>query len=622
MQFNVLGPLALAAKSGPVTIGGARPRALLSMLLFHPGRTVPTGRLIDAVWLHSPPASALHNLRTYVHKLRRLLDRCEDSADRLVRDGGGYRLRVHDDELDLLRFQRLAADGHRAVKEDRLDVAVDRLSRALALWRGQPLEDLPDLCTDLAASAALVQERRREAVTELIDVRLRLGQHTGVIPELRRMVAEEPLDERSQAQLVTALTRTGRVAEALATFQEVRRTVVDELGVEPGPALQAALHTALNSESAEIRPADGWAPRVSPAPPLVAAAVPPPVAPRRVLPMKPPQLIGRGATQHQLRAIAQGVADAAETDGHCALVLISGTPGVGKSSLAVASGYELADLFPDGQLFVSFDSVTGTPRTAADLMVELLVELGVAPGDVPDDIGERAAVVRCALAGRRLLVIIDDVDLAQQVRPLLPGAGRSLVLITSRRRLFDLDVGWRLTLEPLSRADAVELLATIAGERRVREHPEASRRIAAACDQLPLALRIVGSRLATQPSIALPTFAEHLESAENRLEELVVGDISVQSSLSGSYRALDPDGRAALHALAGADPLITHSSAVEALNLPDRQANRVVEHLVQHNLLLPVESDGSGQRFRMPELLRIFARECADGDGDGDGQVG
>ncbi|MCZ7436991.1 BTAD domain-containing putative transcriptional regulator [Micromonospora sp. WMMC241] len=600
MQFSVLGPLTLSADDRAVALTGTKPRLLLAVLLLSAGRTVSTARLVDALWPDAPPASAVRNLRTYVHRLRQVLDRGGDSADRLVLDGTGYHLRVDEHELDLLRFRRLADDARRAAREDRPDAAADLFDRADELWRGHPLEDLPDLGTELGPAVTALREQHREMTTELTDLRLRLGQPARVIPSLRRLVAEEPLDERRQAQLVTALTLEGRVAEALAVYQQARRGIVDELGVDPGPALQGALHTALDADSAEARPPAGR--------PATTPGAPP--AGRQALPMKPPSLVGRDTTAGQLRAIAEGIADSTGADEHAAVVLVSGAPGVGKSSFSVSSGYELADLFPDGQLFVSFDSGDEPPRGSGELIRELLVELGVPLTDVSDDIRERAAVLRCALAGRRLLLIIDDVECAQQVRPLLPGAGRSLVLVNSRQRLLDLDVGWRLTLGALDRAEAVELLATIAGEARVREQPEVFGRIADACDQLPLALRIVGSRLVTQPDGALPGFAEHLEIEENRLAELVVGDISVRDTLSVSYRGLDVDARRALRELAAADSLITPTSAVEILRLPRQQANRLVEHLVQHNMLVPVDSGGLGQRFHLPELLRIFANEC------------
>ncbi|QLQ36337.1 AfsR/SARP family transcriptional regulator [Micromonospora robiginosa] len=602
MQFSVLGPLTLSADEQAVTLSGTKPRLLLAVLLLSPGRTVSTARLVDGLWPDAPPASAVRNLRTYVHRLRQVLDRGGDSADRLVHDGTGYHLCVDEHELDLLRFRRLADDARRAAREDRPDAAADLFDRAVALWRGHPLEDLPDLGTELNAAVTALREQHRELTTELTDLRLRLGQPARVIPALRRMVAEEPLDERHQAQLVTALTLEGRVAEALAAYQQARHGIVDELGVDPGPALQGALQAALDADSAEARPPSGR--------PAAGAGPGVPPTGRQALPMKPPMLVGRDTTAGQLRAIAEGIADSTGTDEHAAVVLVSGAPGVGKSSFSVSSGYDLADLFPDGQLFVSFDSGDEPPRGSGELIRELLVELGVPLTGMSEDIRERAAVLRCALAGRRLLLIIDDVECAQQVRPLLPGAGRSLVLVNSRQRLLDLDVGWRLTLGALDRDEAVELLATIAGEARVREQPEVFGRIADACDQLPLALRIVGSRLVTQPDGALPGFAEHLEDEENRLAELVVGDISVRDTLSVSYRGLDVDARRALRELAAADSLITPNSAVEILRLPRQQANRLVEHLVQHNMLVPVDSGLLGQRFHLPELLRIFANEC------------
>ncbi|MBO4138813.1 winged helix-turn-helix domain-containing protein [Micromonospora tulbaghiae] len=611
MRFSVLGPLTVHVDDHPVTLTGTKPRLLLAVLLLSPGRTVATSRLVDGLWPDSPPASAVRNLRTYVHRLRQALDRGGDSAGRLVHDGTGYHLRVDEDELDLLRFRRLADEARRAARGDRPEAAADLFDRAAELWGGHPLEDLADPGTDLGATVTALREQHREMTTELIDLRLRLGQPARVIPSLRRLVAEEPLDERRQAQLVTALTQEGRVAEALAVYQQARRGIVDELGVDPGPALQGALQTALDADSAEVRPPSGRPSAVGAGP----ASPPGPPPSPQALPMKPPSLVGRDTTAGQLRAIAEGIADPADADEHAGVVLVSGAPGVGKSSFSVTSGYDLADLFPDGQLFVSFDSGDEPPRGSGELIRELLVELGVPLTDVSEDIRERSAVLRCALAGRRLLLIIDDVDCAQQVRPLLPGAGRSLVLINSRQRLLDLDVGWRLTLGALDRADAVELLATIAGERRAREHPEVFGRIAAACDRLPLALRIVGSRLVTQPDVALPGFAAHLEDEENRLSELSVGDISVRDSLSVSYQALDVDARRALRALARADSFITASSAVEILRLPRQQANRMVEHLIQHNLLVPADSGAPGERFHLPELLRIFARECVDAHG-------
>ncbi|KAB1118062.1 AfsR/SARP family transcriptional regulator [Micromonospora aurantiaca (nom. illeg.)] len=611
MRFSVLGPLSLYAGDRPVMLTGTKPRLLLAVLLLSPGRTVATSRLVDGLWPESPPASAVRNLRTYVHRLRQTLDRGGDSAGRLVHDGTGYHLRVDEDELDLLRFRRLADEARRAARSDRPQAAADLFDRAVDLWGGHPLEDLTDLGTDLGATVTALREQHREMTTELIDLRLRLGQPARVIPSLRRMVAEEPLDERRQAQLVTALTREGRVAEALAAYQQARRGIIDELGVDPGPTLQGALQTALDVDSAEVRPPSGRPTALGAGP---VSPPGPPTSPQ-ALPMKPPSLVGRDTTAGQLRAIAEGIADPAGADEHAGVVLVSGAPGVGKSSFSVSSGYDLADLFPDGQLFVSFDSGDEPPRGSGELIRELLVELGVPLTDVSEDIRERSAVLRCALAGRRLLLIIDDVDCAQQVRPLLPGAGRSLVLINSRQRLLDLDVGWRLTLGALDRADAVELLATIAGERRVREQPEVFGRIAAACDRLPLALRIVGSRLVTQPDVALPGFAAHLEDEENRLSELAVGDISVRGSLSVSYQALDVDARWALHALARADSFITPASAVEILRLPRQQANRMVEHLIQHNLLVPVDSCAPAERFHLPELLRLFARECVETHG-------
>jgi DNA-binding SARP family transcriptional activator len=244
MRFHVLGPLEAHGKTGPMPVKGHRRRALLAMLLLHPGRVVTLPALVDGIWADRPPDSAIANLRTYVHDLRRLLQRVGDSAARLASHPAGYHLRVGPDELDLTRFQALASDGRRALRRGDHRGAADRLGQALGLWRGRPLEDLPAAGSAIRANAVALDEERWSVASSWIDARLALGQCDQVLPLLRRMVVERPLYERTRLQLVLALRGAGRTVDALVAYREARRVFVDELGVEPGAELQRA-HTAI-----------------------------------------------------------------------------------------------------------------------------------------------------------------------------------------------------------------------------------------------------------------------------------------------------------------------------------------------------------------------------------------
>lgn len=233
MDYRILGPLEAWAGDRRLSLGGPRQRALLAILLLHAGEVVSTDRLIDELWGDRPPATAPNTVQVYVSQLRKALEDREAIETRPP----GYVMRVRPDELDLSRFEELAERGRRALASGRADEAASSLRAALELWRGAPLADLG--FEGFAGAAVLrLEELRAAALEERIDAELALGRDTELVPELEQMIRERPLRERPRGQLMLALYRADRQAEALEVYQETRRTLVDELGIEPSPALQ------------------------------------------------------------------------------------------------------------------------------------------------------------------------------------------------------------------------------------------------------------------------------------------------------------------------------------------------------------------------------------------------
>jgi DNA-binding SARP family transcriptional activator len=687
MHFHVLGPLEVIGPAGPLHLAGRRRRALLAVLLIHPGRSVSLPGLVDGIWADNPPHSAIANIRNYVSDFRRQLKQVGDSPARLASNLTGYRLDVAAEELDLFRYSALVADGRQALRRSDHRRAADRFGLALGLWRGRPLEDLPGLGGAMAAKLDALEEQRWAVTASWVDVRLAMGHHDELIPVLRQMVAERPLDEQVRAQLIIALHAVGRKADALVAFRDARRAAVDELGVEPGGFLQR-LHTAILA--GEVLPAhpscesrligelsDGrpYRPVTVAAAPVEEAPVPDRIAdgrrpaggagglrgggdssgdgsrdsgdssrdssrdhspgnsadgdtgwtrvlggPRRRpsgLPPMPRQFVGRDAVAARLEAIGRAAGDCVGSDVHSSVVAISGAPGVGKSTLALIAAYRLQNQYPDGQLFLALHGSTDRPLSVADALAELLCLLGVDRSRVPVGRNERTALYRTMLADRRMLLVLDDVTSARAVRPLLPGAGSCLAIVTSGPRLVELDAAWSCNLEPPTEADAVRMLAELVGRDRVDAEPDGAARIVEACGRLPLAVRVAGLRLSTLPGLRLATFAERLEDEEGRLDELAVGEISVRSRLARSYRILDPTARRLLAAMGRSEErTFTGATAGRLLDVPDRVADRVLELLAGHNVLCAVGGAASvTQQYEMPALMKAYMRENPESPG-------
>jgi DNA-binding SARP family transcriptional activator/tetratricopeptide (TPR) repeat protein len=609
VQFRLLGPLEVRTNDGrPARLGAAKHRAMLAVLLMSANRTVSTDRLIDALWPADPPPSTRGALRTYAWALRRELGLGRAGvATTLVGDHGGYRIDLDPAELDLLVFEQLAADGQRALTDGDPAAAAERLQHALALWRGPPLEDVP-LDGGFATELAWLTELRHRVVEAGAEARLALGQHTELVPELSGLSAAHPVRERLHALLLTALYRSGRQADALAHYRELRERLVEELGIEPGRQLQR-LHRQMLTASPDLDPP------------------PPPVGRSGTVHFVPLQLpadisafIGRRPELERLaRLLRPGRAP-----GTVPICAIDGIGGIGKSALAVHAAHRFADRYPDGQLYTD---LRGAMAGSAPVAPQAVLERFLRALDVPTagciSLAEAAAMFRAATAARRVLVVLDNARDAAQIQPLLPAGAGCAVLVTSRQILAGVDGAAHLHLDVLSEEDAATLLNQVAGVRSpasesaatgtVAGDPQAARTVARLCGYLPLAVRIAGGRLAARPGWPVRALADRLSNAQRRLDELQLGDLGVRASFQVSLQALaespDPMDRLAADTfplVAEPDgPDVSLDLAARLCDQPAMVAEAVLERLVDGQLLeSPVP-----HRYRMHDLLRLFARD-------------
>ncbi|MGI5211700.1 AfsR/SARP family transcriptional regulator [Plantactinospora sp. CA-290183] len=594
MKFGVLGPLRVCTDAGvEVVLRSRHQRTVLAVLLVRADRLVPVDRLVAALWPDRPPASYASNLQTYVSRLRERLP-----GVAIEHRGDGYLLRADPDDLDVLVFRRELATGRAALAAGEPGAAAEGFRRALRQWRDRPLADLS--VPLLEPDTTQWELERLGAREECAEAELAAGGDVhAVLVDLHRLVAEQPLRERAYGLLMTALSRAGRRADALATYQGARETLVAELGVEPGPELRRVHRAVLRGEEST----DPRLPTRS-APPVGSASGPGSPFPVCQLPPPPPGFVGRGAGVARIESLLHPSA------GTVPLVAVSGQPGVGKSALAVVAAHRIRARFPDGQLFVHLAGASAAPRDPAAVLADLLRVLGVPGSAVPQNLPALAAAYRARLADRRVLVVLDDAATPAQVRPLLPGTPGSAVLVTGRRRLTGLIDAQHLPVDPLTDDEANALLAHVVGTGRVAGEPRQAARIAAACGNLPLAVRIAGTRLATR-SWPLAVLADRLDDERQRLDELAAGDQQVRASLALSVQALSPATREAFGLLGSLGPVSVAAWAVaELLDRPD--AERIVEELVEASLLeVAVPTGGGEPRYRLHDLLRVYAEEIA-----------
>ncbi|MEU7855868.1 BTAD domain-containing putative transcriptional regulator [Nonomuraea sp. NPDC049141] len=534
MEFRLLGAFELVVGGQSVDLGPAKQRILFASLAVDAGHPVPTETLIDRIWDDAPPREPRKVLHTYVARSRRVLERArhpEDGQLALERRADGYQLIMDLDRIDLHRFRRLVerARAHHRRRPERAAL----FAEAVGLWRSAPLDGMS------GAWAARVREGLRQqrlgALTDWAEAELELGRYSPVIERLEELIVHYPLAESLVVRLIQALSLAGRGAEALEVYARACRRIDDELGAQPGPELRS-LHTAiLRGEAVTLAAGAPTAPSVPEPQDVHVSERPQPAQ----LPAEVQAFAGRTGYLNRL--------DDLLGPGRVRVSVIAGIAGVGKTALTMRWAHRVRHRFGDGQLYVNLRGFDpgGSCVGAAEALAGFLDALGVPPDRVPADPDRQAGLYRSLLADRRMLVVLDNARDAEQVRPLLPGAPGCLVVVTSRNQLSGLvasEGAHPLRLDPLSDAEAHELLVHRLGPARMAAEPQAVDEIIARCAGLPLALVIVAARAATHPAFPLTALAGELSDARGRLDALAGQDAATdpRAVFSWSYDALSP----------------------------------------------------------------------------------
>jgi DNA-binding SARP family transcriptional activator/tetratricopeptide (TPR) repeat protein len=596
LYFRALGPVSAELRGQQIELGGPQHTVVLAVLLANVNRVVPVDRLVSALWTGDPPRSYRVQVQGLVSALRqRLTPTGQRSAAPIVTRAPGYLIELPPHGFDLAEFLADAASARQARASGEDATAVRLLRTALARWRGPAFAGVES--REVVDAAAAVEEARLVAVEECIDAQLADGQLAGLSAELVRLVTEYPLHECFVGQLMTAYARTGRPADALVAYRELRRRLVTELGMEPSADLQE-LHRQILAAGAKVAVQS-----VEHVPGRVSASA------CRQLPPDIANFIGRGS---ELAAIL----DASPPDpGTPVIVVLEGMAGVGKTTLAVRAAHQLtrAGRYGDGQFFVDLRgfSPAGDAADPAAVLEAFLRLLGIPAQRIPADLESRAAVFRDRVVGQHMLFVLDNAADEEQVRPLLPGCGTCMVVVTSRRSLaVDGARSWEVL--PLRDDEAVDLLASVIGTDRVNREPQTSRALAARCGHLPLAVALAAQRLRTRPTWSIATLVARLADDDHLLDWLALGRRSADSLFALSYRTLATD-RQQIFRMLGVHPGddATAASCAALTGRDPVQVELALESLVDEHLL----HQRVPGRYQMHGLLRAHAvRRCRTED--------
>ncbi|MEU5421718.1 BTAD domain-containing putative transcriptional regulator [Streptomyces sp. NPDC020799] len=603
LRFTVLGPVRAWRGSTELPLGARQQRCVLAVLLLRAGTTVPAEELVDALWGERPPLAALGTVRTYAYRLRRVL-----GYGTIGPDAGGYRIGTAPGTVDAAECERLAAEAARHRSAGRAEAALTALRQALSLWHGEALPGLPGPYAE--RQRARWAERRLELLEARLETELELGRHDRITGELTELADAHPMRERVSHLRMLALYRAGRQAEALDAYAAARRTLITELGVEPGPELRElhgrilAADPALALPTGPVHTLTKASEDPAAAPPATLPSEPEPFTPPptplpapRQLPARSADFSGRQAEKAALRQALLGPGTP--------VAVVCGPGGVGKTELAVHLAHSLAPHFPDGQLYADLHGEDGRPAPPEEVLASFLGAFGIPRDALPAGLTERSVLLRSVLAGRRVLLVLDDARDARQVRPLLPGGPGCAVLVTSRARLTSLTTARSAELGVLSPDEALRLLTGIVGEDRVHADESAARELVAACGHLPLAVRITAARLVSRPFWTLAWILPRFADGRGRLDFLRTGDLSVETTFRRGYDRLEPAQARAFRLLAVPDtPDLPLDAVAALLGLPRDAAENLAESLADASML----ETPAPERYRYHGLLRDFAR--------------
>lgn len=623
IDVRLLGPLRVYRDGSDVTPSARKQRQVFALLALNTNSLVSVDQLFDELWEDRPPSSALTTLQTYIYQLRRHMRLVSEDGGRtqveqhpatmapmLITGGSGYELRLAaGHSVDVRHFNRLAAQGRAELKSGKLEQGVSCLRQALSLWRGMPLVDV-GARRRLSPWVTQLKERHKSILELWLGAELDLGHHHAVLDDLVGTQRTHPLHEGFASHLMVALHRCGRRSDALDVFRNVRKQLVDELGLEPSAQLQR-LHQAVLSDDPELSP-------MYKEPRLVAAAA------RRVpaqLPSDVPVFVGREAelaTLHEYLGSGR-----LQPAGRTRLVELHGPPGVGKTALAVHAAHRVRQHFPDGQLYVELSDVDSNSATPmVEVVQSCLRSCGLRAEELPDSLDELCRLFRTWSADRRVLVVVDDVRSAAQLRPLIPGGSGCALIATNRHRAHGWMSGQDIRLPSLSTAEALQLFGTITGGARVRNERDAVMDLLQMCGGLPLAVRAVADRLRSRPTWSVARLVAWLRQDRLALLELPAGAHGLLDTVGTSVRNLSQYHRGALRSITDHQQPWCVANISTFLGVGLAEAEKLLEYLVDAHFIeelsgdqvVPLPRCESASIYRMPTLIWYAVRFLLDAD--------